>query len=161
MTRKRKDRARRFELSSLGAATFCALVLSACSSAPSSAGHTSTPAGVHHTGTTTTPSTPTAALPPSPRPTADAAANALISAWSADNRTAAQSVASSQAVATLFAITYQPGLAIDRGCSAGLAPVTCTFGPPGGANPNDAIYSLSIAQTPQAGWYVASVQVEG
>jgi hypothetical protein len=70
-------------------------------------------------------------------------------------------VATAPAVAVLFAVAYPRGLAINRGCSTGSAPVTCTFGPPGGANPNLPIYSLTVATTPVGAWYVSAAQVEG
>jgi hypothetical protein len=112
--------------------------------------------------TTTVPvTTTTPAIPVAPQPTADVAANALIANWASGNRAVALRVATPQAVSSLFAATYQSGLAVDRGCSNGNPPVTCTFGPPGGANPNDPIYSLSVAQAPDGFWYVSTVQVEG
>lgn len=115
-----------------------------------------TPATTRPAPTTTLP-----AIPVAPQPTADEAATALIANWGAGNRTVALSVATTQAVDNLFAAPYQAGLAIDRGCSNGTPPVTCTFGPPGGANPNDPIYSLSVSQAPNGGWYVSAAQVEG
>lgn len=106
------------------------------------------------TTTTTAP-----AIPVAPQPSAEQAADALVANWAAGNRPVALSVATQGAVDTLFAVNYTSGLAIDRGCSDGAAPVTCTFGPPGGGNPDDPIYSLTVAQAPN-GWYVSSVTVE-
>jgi hypothetical protein len=64
-------------------------------------------------------------------------------------------------VAALFAVPYPgSGLAISRGCSAGFPPIVCTYGPPGGAAPTDAVFEISVAQDP-AGWYVASVRTLG
>lgn len=116
------------------------------------------------TTTTTTapaPTTTTVAIPVAPQPTADDAASALVSGWATGNKPKALSVATAPAVATLFAAPYKSGLAVDRGCSDGTPPVTCTFGPPGGASPNDAIYSLTVAQTTAGKWYVSSVQILG
>lgn|GEM_PF-3525500 len=111
--------------------------------------------------TTMAPTTTVApTIPVAPQPTADKAGIALVANWAAGNRTVALSVATVAAVDTLFAISYPRGLANDRGCSDGTPPVTCTFGPPGGANPNDPIYSLTVQQVP-AGWYVSSVTVQG
>jgi hypothetical protein len=112
------------------------------------------------TTTTTTPTTTTVAIPSAPQATAETAANALISGWSAGNRPAALSVATTTAVDTLFAVPFPPGLATDRGCSTS-NPVVCTYGPPGGGPPNDPIYSLKVEQEPSGGWYVASVQILG
>ena len=107
--------------------------------------------------TTTTTTAP--AIPPVPQATPDAAAQALIGAWAAGNRTAASGVATPDAVNALFAAPYQRGLAGDRGCGSGASPVTCTFGPPGGANPNDPIYSVVVSQAPSGAWYVSQVRV--
>ena len=104
--------------------------------------------------TTTTPDVPTA-LQPSP----DAAATALISSWKGGNRTTALTVATPVAVSTLFAAPYASGLAIDRGCSTAFTPIVCTFGPPGGASPNDPIYEVLVSES-AGGWYVISVKIE-
>ncbi len=97
--------------------------------------------------------------PSAPQAGPDAAAAALIDAWAAGNRDTAGSVAAPDAVHSLFAVPYPgPGLAMSRGCSTAFAPVKCTYGPAGGASPNDAIYELSVSRTP-GGWYVSSVQV--
>ncbi|HYA68258.1 MAG TPA: hypothetical protein VED63_05950 [Acidimicrobiales bacterium] len=112
---------------------------------------------------TTTSSAPTTtttvAIPPAPQPSAEIAANALISSWAEGNRPVALSVATTQAVDVLFAVSYPGGLATDRGCSVA-AIVVCTYGPPGGASPNDPIYSLRVEQAP-GGWYVDSAQILG
>jgi hypothetical protein len=105
--------------------------------------------------------TTTIAIPSAPQPSADQAANALVSDWASGNRAGALTVATAPAVATLFALPYPNGLAIDRGCSTAFPPATCTFGPPGGANPNLPIYSLTLANAPNGNWYVSAVQVEG
>jgi hypothetical protein len=103
--------------------------------------------------------TTTAALPTAPKPSAEDAADSLISSWSTSNRSAALTVATPTAVSTLFAATYSSGLAIDRGCSTSFTPIVCTFGPPGGASPNDPIYQVLVSQAP-AGWYVSTVKIE-
>jgi len=127
------------------------------------------------TTTSTTPTTPatpatsgstaaTTTIPPplGLQPSATVAAADLISAWGAGNRATAMSVASAPAVSALFAAHYAGGLAISRGCSVQISPtipVVCTYGPPGGANPADAIYQLSVSQAP-GGWYVSAVKIE-
>jgi hypothetical protein len=112
--------------------------------------------GTKSTSTTTT----MAALPTTLSPSADAAASALVSSWSTGNRAAALTVATPTAVATLFAAPYTSGLAIARGCSTEFSPIVCTYGPPGGASPSDAIYQILVSQT-AGGWYVSSVRVQG
>ena len=115
--------------------------------------------------TTTTTSAPrTTITVPVPVPSAlkanaESAATALISSWAAGNRAVALTVAMPVAVATLFGVRYGSGLAIDRGCSTSFVPIVCTFGPPGGANPNDAIYEIDVSQA-AGGWYVSSVKIE-
>ncbi len=101
----------------------------------------------------------TVVLPPALRPTAAAAAAAFISSWAAGNQTQASSVATSSAVATLFAGRYAAGLVIDRGCSVAFSPIVCTYGPPGGAAPTDPIYEIDVVQA-LGGWYVSSVKIE-
>ena len=103
--------------------------------------------------------TTTIALPTSLKPGAEAAATALISSWSNHSRSAALTVATQAAVNTLFAVPYANGLAEDRGCSTSFTPIVCTFGPPGGASPNDPIYQIYVSQAP-GGWYVSSVKLE-
>jgi len=104
--------------------------------------------------------TTTQSIPPSPKASADQAANALVSAWAAGNQGQALAVATPVAVATLWANRYQSGLAIDRGCNTD-SPSTCAFGPPGGASPSDPLYKITVSQAPAGGWYVSSVLVEG
>ena len=111
--------------------------------------------------TTTAAPTTTVAVPSAPQSTADAAANTLVSSWASGNQARALSVATSPAVATLFGAHYQSGMAGDRGCSSGGPPVTCAFGPPGGASPTDPLYSLTVIQAPGGGWYVSAVQILG
>ena len=70
-------------------------------------------------------------------------------------------VATTQAVATLFSVSYPNGLAINRGCSSSFSPIVCTFGAPGGGPVNAPIYQLDEVQAPSGGWYVNTVQIEG
>ncbi len=126
--------------------------------------HHAAPGGRTHenaAATTTIPTHPTTTvvLPSALKPSAETAAAALISSWSTSNRPGALTVATSAAVATLFAATYDSGLAIDRGCSTAFVPVVCTFGPPGGASPTDPIYQIFVSQS-SGGWYVSSVKIE-
>ncbi len=117
------------------------------------------PARTTTTGRQTTTST-TVGIPTALQPSADAAANALVSDWAAGNRLRALSVATGPAATTLFATPYAgAGLAIDRGCSSTFQPIVCTFGPPGGASPTDPIYEISVTQK-AGGWYVSSVKIE-
>jgi hypothetical protein len=114
------------------------------------------------TTTTTTAAAPTttaAVVPPAPQPSAEAAADALVSYWSSGNRTTALRVATPQAVATLFAVKYPSGLAINRGCTDAFPPLICTYGAPGGGPVNAPIYQLYETQAP-GGWYVSSVQIQ-
>jgi len=104
-------------------------------------------------------STTTSTLPTAPKPSAEAAAAALVSSWSTGNRLAALSVATPAAATTLFGARYTSGMAIDRGCSSSFTPIVCTFGPPGGASPNDPIYQILVSKSP-GGWYVSSVKIE-
>ena len=92
-------------------------------------------------------------------PNAEAAAKALVSSWSTNNRSAGLAVATTTAVATLFGTPYASGLAIDRGCSTSFSPIVCTFGPPGGASPTDPIYEIMVSRV-VGGWYVSSVRIE-
>ena len=103
--------------------------------------------------------TTTLALPTALQTSAEAAAAGLVSSWSTGNKPAASTVATPGAVATLFAAPYSSGLAVDRGCSTSFTPIVCTFGPPGGASPNDPIYQVLVSQAP-GGWYVSSVRIE-
>jgi len=126
---------------------------------------TSTVAPTSTTSTTTTttspppPTTTTVAVPGSPQPSAEGAATSLVSAWATGNNARALTVATPDAVATLFAVPYRSGFAIDRGCTSAFLPLICTFGPPGGGPVNAAIYQLSVSQAP-GGWYVSSVRIE-
>ena len=113
---------------------------------------TTTSVPIHPTPTTVT-------LPTAPKATPDAAASAFVSSWSTGNRLAALSVATPTAATTLFAAHYASGLAIDRGCSTAFTPIVCTFGPPGGASPNDPIYQVLVSNS-SGGWYVSAVKIE-
>jgi hypothetical protein len=113
----------------------------------------------HVTTTSVHEPTTTSALPTTLSASSEAAASALVSSWSTNNRSAALAVATSTAVATLFSTAYPSGLAIDRGCSTSFSPIVCTYGPPGGASPTDPIYQILVSQV-QGGWYVSSVKIE-
>jgi len=110
----------------------------------------------------TLPSTTTTSIvpgtPSAPQPSAPSAAALLVSAWAAGNWAQALTIATPKAVTTLFDATYQSGLAIARGCSTAFQPIICTYGPPGGANPTDEIYQLSVVQGSR-GWYVSNVKI--
>jgi hypothetical protein len=115
------------------------------------------------TTTTTTTSGPakkasTVVLPSSLSPSAEVAADDLVTSWSTNNRLGALAVATPTAASTLFSATYASGLAISRGCST-FSPIVCTFGPPGGASPTDPIYEVRVSQV-AGGWYVSSVRIE-
>jgi hypothetical protein len=118
------------------------------------------------TGSTTSSSSTEASttsppLPSALKPTAAVAASSLISSWAAGSQSEAQSVATATAVTTLFSGHYSSALVIDRGCSVQISPtipVVCTYGPPGGADPNDPIYQLDVSQAP-GGWYVSSAKI--
>jgi len=134
----------------LVAAAGCALVRSGSPSPASSAPST----------TTTLAPTTTTTIPASPQPTAEAAADDLVGDWAAGNRAAALTVATPAAVTAMFATAYPPGEAVSRGCSTAFAPFTCTFGPPGGGDPNLPLYSLTLLTAPGGGWYVSAAVVE-
>jgi hypothetical protein len=145
---------------SLGAAaavTALALTATACSSAK-----TPVPTTQSTIAPTTVPipTTTTFAIPEAPQPSAQDAASALVADWASGDMAKATTVATSVAVSTLFADPYPNGLAINRGCSTGSSPITCTFGPPGGGPTNDPIFQIMASQLP-AGWYVSSVQILG
>jgi hypothetical protein len=128
-----------------------AMLASGCSTAPRRAGGSTTTTS--HVSTTTT-----TGLPHSLQSNPDAAAAALVADWAAGDRPAALGVATPDAVATLFAIPYPRGLALNRGCSTAFPPIVCTYGPPGGAPPTDPIYEIYVSQA-GAGWYVSSTRV--
>jgi len=111
------------------------------------------------TTTTTTAATTTTVLPTALSSSADAAATALVSSWSTNDRAVALTVATPAAVNTLFGVPYTSGQAIARGCSTSFTPIVCTYGPPGGASPSDPIYQIMVSQT-NGGWYVSSVKKE-
>jgi hypothetical protein len=116
-------------------------------------GPTTTTTSAHETTTTAV------VLPSTLSPNAEAAATALVSSWSTNNRSAALTVATPTAVGTLFGVPYASGLAIARGCSTSFSPIVCTFGPPGGASPTDPIYQIKVSQV-EGGWYVSSATIE-
>jgi len=111
------------------------------------------------TTTTVHVTTTTRVVPATLSPSADAAATALISSWSTNNRSEALAGATPTAVATLFAARYASGLVLDRGCSTSFTPIVCTFGPSGGASPTDPIYEITVSPV-EGGWFVSSVKIE-
>jgi hypothetical protein len=146
----------------VGAVTGGLFILAACSSSPQNTSSSTTPSSTTTTHAALPPPTTAPPTPVAPQPTADTAANALINFWASGDKADALRVATTTAVNSLFASPFPGGdLAIDRGCSTGASPVTCTFGPPGGADPNDAIYSMSVTELPNGYWYVSAAQQEG
>jgi hypothetical protein len=94
-----------------------------------------------------------------PQASPEAAAGRLVDAWAGGDRAAAATVATPDAVTTLFAHPYPgTGLAIPRGCTTAFPPIVCTYGPYGGASPSDLIYQIHVSKV-AAGWYVSSVQI--
>jgi len=114
--------------------------------------------------TTTTTSQPaenpnTVDLPSRLSPSAEVAADDLVTSWSMNNRLGALAVATPTAATAIFSTAYASGMAISRGCSTSFTPIVCTFGPPGGASPTDPIYEIRVSQV-AGGWYVSSVSIE-
>ena len=101
----------------------------------------------------------TVVLPSTLSPSAEVAADDLVTSWSMNNRLGALAVATPTAATTLFSATYASGMAISRGCSTSFSPIVCTFGPPGGASPTDPIFQIRVSQV-AGGWYVSSVRIE-
>jgi hypothetical protein len=101
----------------------------------------------------------TVVLPSRLSPSAEVAAEDMVTSWSMNNRLGALAVATPTAASTLFGATYVSGLAISRGCSTSFSPIVCTYGPPGGASPTDPIYQIRVSQV-AGGWYVSSVRIE-
>jgi hypothetical protein len=90
-----------------------------------------------------------------PQLSADAAAELLVSKWSAGDRAGAGAVASPGAVTALFSQTYPAGDLQFRGCTQGANPATCTY-----RNLlTDGIYEFGVIEAPD-GWYVSSVTPE-
>jgi hypothetical protein len=134
----------------------------ACSSTPAAAPTTTaatTPTTTAPPATVTLPPTTTVPVPPSPQPSAQAAASALVSSWATGNRNRALTVAVPAAVNVLFAVPYPGSLAGSRGCTSAFPPIVCTYGPPGGGNSNDPIYQIYASQSP-GGWYVSNAVIE-
>jgi hypothetical protein len=178
------DRLRRFAVSqralvALVAAAALAAGLTACGAAggqgaaggtvPPSAASSSVPgssseppaggAGTSGSGpsgaSTTTSTTIPAGLPSSPK----VSASALLDAWVAGDRKAADEVALPDAVAVLFADAYEGQPLVPRGCSrSGRSPVTCVYGPAGRIAPTSPTYRL-VLRSHSGGWYVAAVVV--
>jgi hypothetical protein len=129
--------------------------------APSVRAEASTTTTTTTTRTTTTTSQPANAPSTVSKlsPTAEVAADDLVTSWSMNSRLGALAVATPTAATTLFSAPYTSGQAISRGCSTSFSPIVCTFGPPGGASPTDPIYQIRVSQAP-GGWYVSSVRIE-
>ncbi len=106
----------------------------------------------------TTATTTTAPRPSAPRRSPAAASGALIAAWEAGRRSAAASVATGAAVATLFTTPYAGEPLNNRGCSSS-RPSVCSWGPYAGASPADALYQVTV-EADGPSWYVSSVVVE-
>ena len=93
------------------------LLLPGAARSPAPSATSSTSSVPPATTTTGPPTTTTQAVPVAPQPTPEAAARALVeSGWARGNRPVALSVATVNAVDTLFAVPYPPGLAVNRGC---------------------------------------------
>jgi len=141
-------------------ATACSTPKTTAPTAPTTTAPIQTiPPASSTTTTAPAPTTTAPVVPPAPQPNAQAAADALVGYWSSGNRTTALRVATPQAVATLFAVKYPSGLAINRGCTDAFPPIICTYGAPGGGPVDAPIYQLYETQAP-GGWYVSSVQIQ-
>ncbi len=89
----------------------------------------------------------TAAFPPAPQPSPEAAARAVIAAWQAGDRAAADQVATVSAADALFAIPPVP--ASGRGCNqGGTDPTYCVYRTDAGE------LQLRIGRAGDAGWVV-------
>jgi hypothetical protein len=110
--------------------------------------------------TTLPPATSTTTLPRYPQSNAYTASAAFMGAWERGDRAAAIDVASSAAVATLFAHRYNGEVLNDRGCSApGPNPVICSWGPYALASPTNPLYEVTL-RPEGSGWYVSGVKEE-
>jgi hypothetical protein len=107
---------------------------------------------------TTVPAATTTVLPSARLSSPDAASTALIGDWEQARRSAAATVATTRAVATLFRTPYAGQALNNRGCSTSFQ-IVCSWGPYGGASPTDALYQIFVAAS-GASWYVSSVVVE-
>ena len=105
------------------------------------------------------PTTAAPVIPPAPQADRRGRRQRPRGYWASGNRATALRVATPQAVATLFAVRYPSGLAINRGCTSAFPPIICTFGAPGGGPVNAPIYQLLESQAP-GGWYVSSVEIQ-
>ena len=137
-------------------------VLAGCSSSRTGAGTPTTTASTVPASTTSAPpttrkvTTTTVYAPTHLQTTPDAAAAALIAAWSTGSRATAATGATPAAVSTLFAQPYPAGFLQARGCTAASDnPGTCSY-----ANrQSGSLYQIVVTQI-AAGWYVTSVTVE-
>ena len=105
--------------------------------------------------------TPPAYTPSAPQPTPDAAAGLLVHFWAVNDRAGAATVATPAAIGSLLNGPFPgPSDVQSRGCTdTNFPPVVCTYGPTANANPNLALYQITVANNGK-GWYVISVQVE-
>jgi hypothetical protein len=149
-------------LAPAAAVLLCVVSVAACGrSGRASSATTVQPSTTTVSTTLVRPTATTSPLPTAPQTSAAGAAAEMVTAWSLNNRAAARTAASQTAVAELFAARYPGGaLALSRGCSAAFPPIVCTYGPPGGADPNDPLYELYVSHTAK-GWYVSSVRIFG
>ena len=144
------------------AALVFVLVLAGCSSNRSGTGKATTTTTIAPATTSIVPPTTrsvpktTVSVPTHLQTTPDAAAAALISAWSTGNRATASTGATPSAVAALFAQPYPGNFIQARGCTAASDnPGTCTY-----ANrQSGSLYEIGVTKA-GPGWYVSSVTVE-
>jgi hypothetical protein len=80
-----------------------------------------------------------------------------MNAWESGDRAGAARVATSGAVATLFATAYAGQPLNSRGCSVAFPPLVCSYGPYAGGSGD--LYEVYVSQAPSA-WYVSSVDIE-
>lgn len=138
------------------------VVVAGCSSSRTGLGTATTTVSTVGVSTTSTPPTTrsvprtTVYAPTHLQTTPDAAAGALIAAWSTGSRATAATGATPAAVSTLFAQPYPAGFLQARGCTAASDnPGTCTY-----ANrQSGSLYEIAVTRV-AAGWYVTSVTVE-
>lgn len=117
---------------------------------------TTTTTTVAPTSATTGASPTTVYQPSKPQTSPDAAAAALVSDWASGSRAAAATVASPQAVSTLFAIPYPGANLQNRGCTDSTTnPGTCTYR----NTDTNGLYEIGVSDAGR-GWYVSSVTAE-
>lgn len=132
------------------------LALASCGSSPPSHGGVSAGTTTVPAATTAPPTTPTTIWSATaPQSSPFAAATRLVSAWASGNQAVASTVASPNAVSTLFAQPYPAGYLQARGCTSGANPATCTYR----NTKTNGIYEIEISSG-SGGWYVSSVTPE-